>query len=591
MEIIKCTATDVQIGEFPDGTLTVLTNAPDGVHDIIDVVGTTKQVWMYNGSPFDKDYGDSSFITCEGCGKIIDSHTEWGYVDIGNGILCEDCRDERLDYCEICNEWHERGQVVLVQTMYGEETWCLNCVARDAFTCPDCGKLTATSYSRGLPRKTICRNCYANNYLSCAECGRTMHRNDLVQDEETGRYFCQDCMNAVLEERNRLVECTHCHTSIRNGDVLRVRMRMESGTATILVCGDCYSTHAWVCTDCGRAYITGEQETELYLHDGRRICRNCADRHTFVCPDCGERYHRASGHTHERVMYCPRCESRHRPVRVITGYHHYNNNTPVWVFRSLKEVDVFKDLFMGIELEIDGGGENNNKAIQITTALGYSAQDSNEFKCTTDGSLNDGFEIISMPATYEYHLTKYDWDAGMKKAASLGYSSHDANTCGLHIHVNRSYFTQSIENPETSTVLLMCNNRGWLEKFSRRTRWGYCDFKGDRRTFKVEDFKTTNRQNDSTETVLRSIVSDCHGHGCMVNFGNHATIEFRLFRGTLKHKTFVATLQLVKMMCYAIKHFRKEQLTNVDLRWFKKYATNNNYTEFLEYLDSRGIMI
>ena len=596
MEIIKCANTAAVIGEFPDGTGTSLRMMPNGQHTVTDVNGNDVSVWTFNEFIYEKSYGDERFTLCSDCGTVIDQFNDWGYVEFNDEILCESCRDRKLDFCERCNRWVEKDTTYPVSTVYGLEQWCPHCVEEFAFICPDCGIKTANDCGRRVivdeGEILICRNCHINNYRRCELCGEQHRKSDLVRDEVTGNNYCSRCMEHITNDRNRMVRCEHCNATVRNGDTHRVYARRASSglIERITACNDCYNT-TYECALCGRRHIPEDDETEFYLHDGRRICRDCARRRTFECADCGGRYPRSEARNHDNVLYCENCESRHRPVRVITGYHHYSGGSQVWQFRSLEEVNVYKDLFMGIELEIDNGGENHNKAVQITTALGFPAQESNEFKCTTDGSLNDGFEIISMPATYEYHLTKYDWDAGMKKAASLGYSSHDANTCGLHIHVNRSYFDQSIENPETSTVLLMCNNRPWLEKFSRRTRWGYCDFKGDRRTFQSEDFKTANGRNNTTDSVLRSIVSDCHGHGCMVNFGNHATIEFRLFRGTLKHKTFVATLQLVKMMCYAIKHFRKEQLANVDLRWFKKFATNSNYTEFLEYIEERGIMI
>ena len=39
--------------------------------------------------------------------------------------------------------------------------------------------------------------------------------------------------------------------------------------------------------------------------------------------------------------------------------------------------------------------------------------------------------------TLAYHMTEMPWREVLKKAVSMNYLSHQAGTCGLHIHVNR----------------------------------------------------------------------------------------------------------------------------------------------------------
>jgi hypothetical protein len=247
-----------------------------------------------------------------------------------------------------------------------------------------------------------------------------------------------------------------------------------------------------------------------------------------------------------------------------------------------------KEPHIGTELEIDNGGRNGKKAIEITTALGYPANESLEFKCSRDGSLNNGFEIISMPATMEYHLTKYNWEAGMEKARQLGYGSHDPNTCGLHFHIDRTYFQNSMTMPEEGFIILVTNNWSWLEPFSRRNNFHYCSFRGSRERFTPDSFKSENSY--ITQNRLDDLRSAYRGHNVALNFGGNSTIEVRFIRGTLKYRIFVASLQLMEMIAYAVKHFRKEQLANIDLKWFKRFAKRRTYTAFLEYLEARGIM-
>ena len=71
-----------------------------------------------------------------------------------------------------------------------------------------------------------------------------------------------------------------------------------------------------------------------------------------------------------------------------------------------------------------------------------------------------------------------------------------------------------------------------------------------------------------------------------------ATLNER-FVLALEHIDFkleVASMQLVEMMAYAAKHFRLEQLCNVDYHWFKRFAEKRGYEEYLQYLKDRAIL-
>ena len=73
------------------------------------------------------------------------------------------------------------------------------------------------------------------------------------------------------------------------------------------------------------------------------------------------------------------------------------------------------------------------------------------------------------------------WKDITDKARKLGYTSHQAETCGLHIHVNRTSFGESTEaQDEAIGRILYFVERNWNELliFSRRTegKEGWCGF-------------------------------------------------------------------------------------------------------------------
>lgn len=108
--------------------------------------------------------------------------------------------------------------------------------------------------------------------------------------------------------------------------------------------------------------------------------------------------------------------------------------------------------YFGVELEIDKGGEIGSNAEQI---LAVGNREHDFYYCKHDGSLDDGFEIVSHPATAEYHLTQLPWKAVMAEAVSLGYRSHQACTCGLHIHISRLAFGRTAAQQEAAIARLL----------------------------------------------------------------------------------------------------------------------------------------
>lgn len=66
----------------------------------------------------------------------------------------------------------------------------------------------------------------------------------------------------------------------------------------------------------------------------------------------------------------------------------------------------------------------------------------------------------------EYHSTQMPWSEIMEKAVRMGYHSHKTNTCGLHIHINRTAFVDTREEQEERiSRLLFFMERFWQELF------------------------------------------------------------------------------------------------------------------------------
>ena len=126
--------------------------------------------------------------------------------------------------------------------------------------------------------------------------------------------------------------------------------------------------------------------------------------------------------------------------------------------------------YLGVELEIDGAGESSDHARKIQCA---GNRDCEHIYIKHDGSLDDGLEVVTHPMTLSYHMSEMPWQAVIDKARQLGYTSHQAGTCGLHVHVNRSSLGDTYrQQDDTIAWILFLVETFWHEllRFSRRTQ-------------------------------------------------------------------------------------------------------------------------
>lgn len=194
--------------------------------------------------------------------------------------------------------------------------------------------------------------------------------------------------------------------------------------------------------------------------------------------------------------------------------------------------------FFGVELEIDGAGEYGSNAKKL---LRIANEEEERIYCKHDGSLEEGFEIVTHPMSLSYQLQQIPWEQICKGAVDLGYTSHQAGTCGLHVHVSRLAFGETEEQQDTAIArVLYFFEKHWEEllKFSRRTQ------------HQLDQWASRYGYKEQPMEILDHAKKGYHGgrYTC-VNLTNRDTIEFRMFRGTLKYNTLIATLQLVDRIC------------------------------------------
>jgi hypothetical protein len=168
--------------------------------------------------------------------------------------------------------------------------------------------------------------------------------------------------------------------------------------------------------------------------------------------------------------------------------------------------------------------------------------------CKYDGSLESGIEIVSHPMTLEYlENTRFDFARMSDYLVEDGWRSHDAPNCGLHFHVSRTALGDNPDAAEARIMYLFEKFWNKIVKFSRRkdSELHWCDrnFGGARCTINECAYIANNQKGWGHSSRYHAI-----------NVTNDDTIEFRIFKGTLKPNTYRASVEFCLRVVDYILH-------------------------------------
>ena len=96
---------------------------------------------------------------------------------------------------------------------------------------------------------------------------------------------------------------------------------------------------------------------------------------------------------------------------------------------------------------------------------------------------------------------------------------------------------------------------------------------------------------NSPKEILEDAKKGCNGRYACVNITNYHTIEFRMFRGTLKYNTLIATLELVDKICELATDLTDTELKSVSWYDFVGSLDDSTEPELITYLKERQLYI
>lgn len=386
-----------------------------------------------------------------------------------------------------------------------------------------------------------------NDTVHCYECGRELTEPDTMYNIGGETYICEDCRDEYY------VSCDECWELVHANNVVAVDHGNE------YVCQSCADNYH-LCNHCDGSFSSRYIAVDTHL----TLCRYCYEDHYFTCEDCDEVYHAYDSRYIDGCAYCRFCAEDHEAD--ILPY-------------SAKPDPVFYGgtAGYGVELEIDNGNHRQDAAKDIIEA----GRDHIYIK--EDGSLSrDGMEIVTHPATLEYHINNFPWSDICRTALSYEYRSHDTDTCGLHIHASRCLFGDSILEQDLTIAKIILLIDRWYEtkivKFARR------DISKMRHWAAKPNADI--RPEDNNSTAVRKSKQSATDRYRAVNLCNHHTVEFRFFRGTLKRDTIIASIQWVDTI---INYCKATPLRDLFSATWEEIFGNTEHEELTNYLKQRGL--
>lgn len=384
--------------------------------------------------------------------------------------------------------------------------------------------------------------------MTCFECGKELQKQEAMWYIGGDEYICEDCRDDYY------LSCEDCGDLVREEDIIAI----DDGARYVCeLCADNYYT----CDHC-RGLFSGSHIAVDTRYT--TLCQDCYEDHYFTCDACGEVYHVSDGEYIDYYHYCTSCADDHRTC--ILPYC----EKPDPVFYG-------GEAGYGLEVEIDNGECREEAAADIQAVGG------DHIYLKEDGSLSYmGIEIVTHPATLDYHVNHFPWTEICDAALSYGYRSHDTDTCGLHIHASRTLFGGTLLEQDLTIAKIMLLVDRWYDshilRFARRDLYRMQRWAGKPNA----DIQPGDGDIDAIHKAKKQ-ASDRYR---AINLCNYNTIEFRFFRGTLRRDTIIACIQWVDTI---IRYCRSTPLNDLFSTDWDEIFGNTGHAELTDYLKRRNL--
>lgn len=275
------------------------------------------------------------------------------------------------------------------------------------------------------------------------------------------------------------------------------------------------------CSDCGDE--STQRNDFMVGLDGELYCEGCFyDKYT-ICDNCGttiERDYEFYSERTDRVL-CEECYNEEYSGE-INGYH----DTSYCELQYLGNGDE-NALRFGMEIEVNNDCASWKKlsrcAGEVRDILGSLCFDIQE-----DGSIPNGFEIITNPMTIEYY-NEHGYNKLKEMCDCLkenGFETYGEN-CGVHIHITRKPLIDSDNCAVDTMHYLMETFKKDIQHYANRDSSDYAMFLSDSYRVQMDDEKPKLSE-------VKKAVKQLKGERYLVVNSNPSnTIELRCFASSI----------------------------------------------------------
>jgi hypothetical protein len=422
--------------------------------------------------------------------------------------------------------------------------------------------------------------------ITCKECGKEIEEDENIYEVE-GIPYCDECATT----------CEECNKTVRRDEMFLIRKQGSTGyPQELYVCEECYNEEViGECESCGETLFRTDYNVQIQ-GDGI-VCRDCYMENYATCEECEQIVHRDSIIFHNDRYLCESCYEEGRSS-LISSYHEKKATTKM---KTEEENEEGKDvLLFGMEIEIENKSrhEDTEALAEICMdSIGETYEGEDKIWLSSDGSLSDGFEIITQPFSMNYWKETFKEEiAGMcKEMIRAGARSHETSTCGLHVHMSKLELARhkEIGFTELRKEMLVITRNIWEDmlKLSRRKLSEVTQY-AKPVVVKIKEDKARDKKerNQKVEEAIYDLNNERYS---AINFTNRQTVEIRIFKGTLNPETIEATLQVCDAIAAVTQHhddiFEIKSLSvlvNVAER-----IRGERYDTLREYAEKRGVII
>lgn len=352
------------------------------------------------------------------------------------------------------------------------------------------------------------------------------------------------------------------------------------------------------CEDCGANFMFDQYELDTYGWDAgaaddldHPIRYEAPERyleHLYFCDYCNDSGCPAIMHDLPETTICQAASCRRAYDRDYGGdggdnrLHGYSYKPSSWQPRG----EYPAQALLGWELELDG-----DVTQIIDAALTSTSNIMGQYIfAKEDGSVPDGCELVSHPATLDWITDNFDY-SGMFESLEYVDEIGTTSETGLHVHVSRNAFHRGRQfsiSHRFAWLSFIYASAVQCSQIGRRNPngWARITCNHHRRTRNVSQWWQIERDCADCYSLRGKAESDrwLGSRYVAVNACNSRTYELRFPRSTTNASTFAGTLQFVDATVEYTRGLGTSQLRN-GLRWsaFMNWAGDRSgrYQDFL----------